>query len=242
MGEVAVIGVVGHRGAAGLAPENTLKGFRLAIDLGVDRVECDVQLTRDERLVVIHDDTVDRTTDGSGRVGALDFDVIRGLDAGDGERVPTLEEVLATVQGRVGLLCELKGEGVEEAAVEAVAARGMAGEVLFTSFNIQRLAKVRQRGHFYQLGALFKDPTDAEVACAVDLGVAEIDVLYKNLCLRVVDLMHGAGIRVRAWNPDTWRDQKAMIALGVDSVSTNRPDILLEHLGRRRGVVVDPTQ
>ena len=89
--------VVGHRGAAGVLPENTLAGFRYAIELGVDYVECDVHLSRDGQLVVMHDATVDRTTDATGAICDLDFNRIRALDAGEGEQIPTLDEVLALV-------------------------------------------------------------------------------------------------------------------------------------------------
>lgn len=225
--------VVGHRGAAGVLPENTLAGFRYAIELGVDYVECDVHLTRDGHLVVMHDATVDRTTNGSGRIGELDFAAIRALDAGQGEIVPTLDEVLATVQGKVRLLCELKGAGVEDAAVDAVMARGMGSEVIFTCFHLERLAKVKARGEHLRIGAIFSDPTDEDISRASDLGVMGIGVHYRNLNLRTVERVLGAGVDLRAWNPDTLREQLAMIALGVGGVCTNRPDILLEYLAEQ---------
>jgi len=225
--------VVGHRGAAGVLPENTLAGFRYAVELGVDYVECDVHLTRDGHLVVMHDATVDRTTNGSGRIGELDFAAIRALDAGKGETVPTLDEVLATVQGKVGLLCELKGAGVEDAAVDAVVARGMSSEVIFTCFHLERLAKVKARGEHLRIGAIFSDPTDEDISRASDLGVVGIGVHYRSLNLRTVERVLNAGIDLRAWNPDTLREQLAMIALGVNGVCTNRPDILLEYLAEQ---------
>ena len=225
-----IVQVVGHRGAAGLVPENTLKGFNLAIELGVSYVECDVHLTRDGHLVVMHDATVDRTTNGSGAIASLDFAAIRELDAGDGERTPALDEVLQSVHGRVTLLCELKGEAVEDAAVDAVVARDMASEVVFTSFHMDRLAKVKQRGGHLQIGAIFKNPSDDDIAHALDLGVVSISIHYKYLNLHMIEQVHGAGVLLRAWNPDTLREQKAMIALGVTCISTNRPDILLDYL------------
>ena len=225
-----MIYVVGHRGAAGVLPENTIKGFRYAIGLGVDWVECDVHLTRDDHLVVMHDEKVDRTTDGTGRIRDLDFAALRALDAGEGERVPTLGEVLDTVRGKVRLLCELKGSGVERAAAEAVAERTMEDEVVFTSFHLERIAEVRRQGDRYRVGAIFPDPSDDDIAQAVDLGASGVGVHYTNVCLRTVDRALEAGLDIRAWNPDTLREQKAMIALGVSGVGTNRPDILLDYL------------
>jgi glycerophosphoryl diester phosphodiesterase len=135
--------VVGHRGAAAVLPENTVKGFQYAIDLGVAFVECDVHLTSDNHLIVMHDATVDRTTISSGPIRELSFETIRGLDAGDGEQVPTLSEVLAVSKGKVTLLCELKGEGTEHPAVDAVKEQGMSDEVVFTSFHTDRIQTVR---------------------------------------------------------------------------------------------------
>ena len=226
--------VVGHRGAAGVRPENTLNGFRYAIDLGVDYVECDVHLSRDEQLVVMHDATVDRTTDATGAICDLDFDRIRSLDAGKGEQVPTLDEVLDVVQGRVKLLCELKGAGVEEAAVAAVKARGMAGEVFFTCFDMDRLEAVRRLGDELLIGAILPDPSEEDIVRALAFGAAGIGIQYRNLCLRQVERVLSAGLDLRAWNPDTLAEQQAMIALGAKGVSTNRPDILLDYLNSQK--------
>ncbi|MCK4374153.1 MAG: glycerophosphodiester phosphodiesterase, partial [Candidatus Brocadiae bacterium] len=111
-----MVEVVGHRGAAGVEPENTLRGFRLAVELGADWTECDVHLTKDGRPVVMHDETVDRTTDGEGPVDSFSWAELRKLDAGGwfageyaGERVPGLEEVLEFARGKARLCVEIKG-------------------------------------------------------------------------------------------------------------------------------------
>ena len=232
--------VVGHRGAAGVMPENTIKGFRYAIELGVDYVECDVHLSRDKQLMVMHDATVDRTTNGRGAIRDLTAARIRSLDAGQGEQDPLLDEVLETVRGEVHLLIELKGTGVEHAAVEAVKAQSMQEYVTFTSFALERLALVREMGKEYRLGAILPNPTDFDLARAVELQAVGIGIRYTNLCLRHVEAAHALGLEVRAWNPDTWDEQQAMITLGVDGISTNRPDILLSNLGRQGEQVVAP--
>ncbi|MBM3213431.1 hypothetical protein FJZ36_00720 [Candidatus Poribacteria bacterium] len=222
--------VVGHRGAAGVLPENTVPGFEYAIRLGCTYTECDVHLTRDDRLVVMHDATVNRTTNGSGAIRDLTFDEIRALDAGDGNQVPTLDEVLAVTQGRIRLLCELKGEGVEDAAVECVRTREMEGEVVFTSFALDRVERVRQMSDDLRIGAIISNPSDSDIARAVDIGASAVGVQYKNVRLGIVERALSAGLEIRAWNPDTLREQKAMIGLGVSGISTNRPDILLAYL------------
>jgi glycerophosphoryl diester phosphodiesterase len=224
--------VVGHRGAAGLMPENTLKGFRFAIELGVDYVECDVHLSRDRQLVVMHDPTVDRTTNGRGALRDLTLARIRSLDAGQGEQVPTLDEVLDCVHQEVHLLIELKGIGTERAALAAVKAHDMVDEVTFSSFFLERLALIRSLGKEYRLRAILPNPTDFELARVAEMKAVGVDIRYATACLRNVETAQALGLEVLAWNPDSWREQQAMIALGVDGVSSNRPDILLEGLGR----------
>ena len=117
--------VVGHRGAKGLVPENTLPSFEAAIAFGCDATECDVHLSADGHLVVCHDHTVDRTTNGTGAIAAMTLTELRVLDAGNGAQIPLFEEVLALVKGRITLLCELKGDGTADAAVAAVRTAGM---------------------------------------------------------------------------------------------------------------------
>ena len=224
--------VVGHRGAAGLAPENTLKGFQCGIDLGCEYVECDVHLTWDDRLVVMHDDRVDKTTNGTGSIRQMTFGAIRRLDAGDGERVPTFEEVLDTTKGKAKLECEMKGEGVEEAVVEAVRSRKMEGDVVFTSFAMDRIRRVKDRWQDLVIGAIFGNPSDDDIANAIEIGAASVAINYRNLCLRMIRQVRDAGLELRAWNPDTLEEQKAMIALGVSGIATNRPDVLVEYLKR----------
>ena len=103
-----MLNIMGHRGAKAYEPENTLRSVRKALDLGVQAVEIDIHLSRDGRLIVIHDATVDRTTNGKGRVSDLSWEELRRLDAGLGEPLPGLEEVVALVRGRAHLFIELK--------------------------------------------------------------------------------------------------------------------------------------
>ena len=222
--------VVGHRGAAGVLPENTLKGFEYAIGLGVTYVECDVHLTSDKHLVVMHDATVDRTTNGTGAIRDLRFETIRNLDAGEGECVPTFDEVLAVTKGKVTLLCELKGEGVEQAAVDAVKRHGMSTEVMFSSFYMDRIQRVKQIDNNLAIRAIMASPSKEDIQNAIGLGIVGLDVHYRNLTLQMIEDAHAAGVNIIAWNPNTWAEQKAMIGLGVDGVSSDRPDILMSHL------------
>ena len=115
---------IGHRGAAGHAPENTLAAIQKGIALGVDFVEIDVRRTADDVLVVLHDTTVNRTTNGRGRIDHLSLQEVKKFNAGNGEHIPTLEEVLKMAGGRAGLVLELKTKGLAQQTVESVRAAG----------------------------------------------------------------------------------------------------------------------
>lgn len=224
------IEVIGHRGAAGLEPENTLRSIRKAIEIGVDRVEIDVRVTRDSKLVVIHDETVDRTTNGHGYVKDMTFEEIRKLDAGKGEKVPTLEEALNLTRGKVILQIELKVAEATEPTIELIEGSGAEREVVITSFIHSLLKKVHCLNPDIRTGALFFDVREDIFERAIDACAEAIHVYYRNITPKLVEDAHKRGLKVVAWNPDEVGDMKRMISLGVDAIGSNRPDILINLL------------
>ena len=224
--------VTGHRGCALLEPENTLRGFRRALALGCDYIETDVRLTSDGRMVLIHDETVDRTTNGTGRVGDLSFSEIRALDAGQGEQVPTLEELLAMLGDRCQLLCELKGEGVEAEAVRIVSQAEKEFEVVFTSFHLERIRRIKSLCGMLRTGAIFSEPSADFALLAREAGAEAVGVNHRHQSAGVIAAARAEGLHIRAWNPDTEADIQAMIALAPDGISSNRPDLVLKLLKR----------
>ena len=143
---------IGHRGAAGHAPENTLTAIRKGIALGVNFVEVDVRRTADGVLVVLHDATVNRTTNGKGRVDRLSLQQVKQLNAGDGEHIPTLEEVLRAAAGKTGLMLELKTRGTARQAAETVHQAGFSNSVIYASFlhdEVTTCSDGRSRGPFH---------------------------------------------------------------------------------------------
>jgi glycerophosphoryl diester phosphodiesterase len=224
--------VVGHRGAAGLLPENTLVGFRQAIQLGCDYVECDVHLSRDKHLVVIHDHTVDRTTNGKGAVAKLSLAELRRLDAGDGQQIPLLAEVLEVIRGHVTLLCELKGPFTPEATARAVVDAGLAEQVIFTSFDFGRLARIKQLDPSLRTGATFGQPPPDALEQALALGAISVGLHFETMTVEFVEQARCYGLNLRAWNPDSEADIQRMIDLDPPGISSNRPDRVLKLLGR----------
>ena len=240
--------VVAHRGASQQAPENTLAAFRLAISQGAPAVECDVRLSADGVPVVIHDGTVDRTTDGQGAVAALSLDVIKGLDAGQGhegrhagERIPTLAETLAVCAGRARLFMELKPEaaaGSEAAAalVEgalAVVAQGPALDLAVISFDPEIVRLVARRRPDLPLGYLVSARQVAQHGVAAvlqqtaGLGAGFVSPQAGAVSARFVAEAHAAQLAVSVWTVDSPDELRAVAATGADAITTNRPDVAL---------------
>jgi glycerophosphoryl diester phosphodiesterase len=220
---------IGHRGAAGHEPENTLRSFERAIGLGADMVELDVQVCGTGELVVIHDETVDRTTDGSGPVGEMPFEALRALDAGDGERIPTLDEVLALLEGRAGVNVELKSlksAGPAHASVmEALGRPGWGAEdVLFSSFHLGELTELRKLSAEARVGVLVsEDPREVlEFAALVD--AYSINPNYRRINGEFVEEAHGMGLKVFVWTVNEPGDIERMKGLEVDGIISDYPD------------------
>ncbi|MFM1920968.1 MAG: hypothetical protein RLZZ303_2602 [Candidatus Hydrogenedentota bacterium] len=218
--------VCGHRGAAGLAPENTLVAVQRALDLGVDLVECDVHASADGRVMVIHDPTLERTTNGAGRVERHPFEALRKLDAGGGERIPELREVIDLVKGRAELVCEFKTPAVVEAAVACVRGAGLLDDTTFIDFdwrNLDTLKRIEPKARF---AALLWNVDDVLLAEALAVG-SGIDMHYKRVSLAVSEMVHKAGRFLWVYTPNSPESQRLMHELGVDAITTDRPDLAL---------------
>ena len=234
--------VIGHRGAAALAPENTLAGLRLAAALGARCVEFDTKLTADGRCIVFHDETLERTTDGRGRVAATRYDDLAGLDAGAwfdvrfaGERVPSLDAALDTLFA-LDLAADIEikacpGRESEtgRAVAGAIAARWPAGRPapLVTSFAPESLLAVRATAPALPIGLLvFDPPTDwrARLDC---LDCRVLVCLHRHLTRRNVTAFIEAGVTVMAFTVNQpWRAVE-LLDWGVASVVSDDPGALL---------------
>jgi glycerophosphoryl diester phosphodiesterase len=224
---------IAHRGGARYAPENTLAAFRLALADGVPAVECDVQQTGDGRVVVIHDQTVDRTTNGRGRVASFAFDALRRLDAGGwfgagfaGTPIPTLDEVLDLVRGRALLQIEIKNaptfyEGIERRVVDAVRRRGMEEDVLLMSFDHVSVRTMRELAPRSPCGIIYAARLVDGVAAARAAGADALCLHWAFATADVIAAAHSAGLRVLVWTVDDEADAHACLAAGVDGLTSN---------------------
>ena len=219
--------VVAHRGANGHAPENTLAAFRLAADQGADAIEFDVRATADGHLVVIHDASLARTTDGEGEIGALTLEEVRRADAGGrrgaaflGERVPTLDEVLCAARGRLLVDIELKVTGIETQVVEHLARLEMIPDALVTSFLEEALLATRAVDQGVALGLLQQWPNTARL---VDLGTDVYLPPVRALSAAMVQFCRTRGVRVIPWTVRSADEARAALQWGVRALIADDP-------------------
>lgn len=216
---------VGHRGAKAYAPENTLTSFGKAIEIGVDAVELDVRKTKDDHLMVIHDADVKRTTNGKGLVSELTLEQIKSFNAGEGEKIPTLQEALDFLDKKVKVLIELKEVGVEEAVLSAVSERGLEGNVVITSFLEDALRKVRELNTTIETGLIYAKHSNP-VKAALELKANYLLPLYRFTHSANVKKAHDNGLKVIVWTINTPEEVEEYAKKGVDGIASDKPDIL----------------
>jgi glycerophosphoryl diester phosphodiesterase len=212
---------VGHRGVMAVEPENTLRSFRRAEQEGVDQVELDLHLSKDGALVVMHDASVERTTDGRGLIRDLTLEEIRGLDAGLGERVPVFEEVLAAV-GRP-IQAEIKDAAAARVLASVLRERGETGRVSVLSFHDEALAEIHTLLPEVATVLVASDLGPDIVPRAQAVGARLVSLDLTRISLDLVRRCHAAGIAVMAWTVNSPQDWALARALGLDGAATDLP-------------------
>ncbi|WP_188456416.1 glycerophosphodiester phosphodiesterase [Virgibacillus oceani] len=238
---------IAHRGASGHAPENTMAAFQKAFEMKADYIEIDVQLSKDGEMVIIHDTTLDRTTNGTGSVGDYTLEELKQLDAGSwfseeyaGEKIPTFEEVIDAFRGKIGILIELKSPelypGVEEKVADALRERNMDkpknNKIIIQSFNHESVqtskALLPTVPHGVLAGMSWADVTDeelAEFAAYADYFNPNMNLLTPEL----VDRIHAAGMEIWPYTVRTQEQADHLFELGVDGIITDFPEYVYDH-------------
>lgn len=232
-----------HRGASASAPENTIEAFLLAEQMGADGIELDIQLSADGEIVVLHDETVDRTASGSGRVCDLTLTQLKELDFSfgmpdyAGARIPTLREVYAAfAQSRMFFNVEIKCEQGDyrtlcEKALRLEKEAGMEGRILYSSFNWDALRQVRALCPNAEIALLYERALWAPQKYALQMGAGAVHPSkYTLLVPGVVRRCHRFGVRVHAWTIDSPFAIRRLARMGADAIITNRPDVAREIL------------
>ncbi len=233
---------IAHRGDSGNFPENTIAAFRAAADAGADICELDVQATRDGAVVVIHDDSVDRTTNGTGAVAALTLAELKRLDAGSWmgerfarERVPTLEEVFAAVGTRLGLNIEIKEGAVERRVCEVIRANDGLANSIVSSFEWGALRKVREIDPQVRVALLAEEEPAGLLEAASAMRAYAVNPGFEMVTADFCREAHARGFAVLVWTVDAPEKMRILISYGVDGIMTNHPARLSEVLHRIGG-------
>jgi glycerophosphoryl diester phosphodiesterase len=243
--------IIAHRGFRAKYPENTLIAFQAALDAGVTMIELDVTHTRDGKLVVMHDITLERTTNGRGPVNGYFLKELKKLDAGSwfnpvfaSQQVPELEEVLELVQGRALINIEIKpnpaciphpSDAIERQVVELVNRKNAHDAALISSFDRTILEKIKLLENPPALALISKDPADSStLTFCRRLKIFSWHPNHAILSHDQVNLMHSAGIGVFPYNADTPEDVKRMFDMNVDGIISNDPLFVMDWLKHRK--------
>ena len=219
---------IAHRGASGYEPENTLRSFSRALAMDIDAIELDVHLTKDRKLVVIHDNSVGRTTDGKGWVKNLTFKQLRKLNAGLDERIPTLKEVFDLIDKKVFINIELKGKGTARPVARLIEQYTKKGwwynHFLVSSFDFKELEAFYKINKKVRIGVLFEKNPDEHFKKAPLVKAYSINFPMKLVSSKYVKKAHKDELKLLVWTVNTKKDIARMKKLKVDGIFTNFPD------------------
>ncbi len=239
--------IVAHRGASGSAPENTIASFSLALKLGIDAVEFDIHQSADGRLVVMHDESLERTTDGEGMIVNTDYADLKKLDAGSwysqefrGERIPSLEEALDFITPHAFALVEIKHgsdvyQGIEKRIADTMSSREKWKErAVFIAFDPEILLKIREMDKMLNTGLLTADPPEEYMDVAEEFLIQCFFPRWERLRAESVKTLHEHGYSVHPWVMDREEDALKVLSMGPDSVSSNHPDMMMRLISRKQ--------
>ncbi|MBV4417916.1 glycerophosphodiester phosphodiesterase [Clostridium tyrobutyricum] len=229
---------IAHRGFSGKYPENTMMAFRKAVEVGADGIETDLHMTSDGIIVICHDETIDRTTNGSGFIKDYTYDEIRKFDAGKGEKVPSLDELLNFMKNKNLLLnLELKNDVVnynnlEKDTINKIYEYGLEKNVIISSFNHQSMKRVKQYDSSIRTGLLYGSTICKPEEYAKQMGADALHPLFSLVMDQdVVHDIKKSGILINAYTVNREDEMKKLIGLGIDGIITNYPNILKKLFG-----------
>jgi glycerophosphoryl diester phosphodiesterase len=215
---------VGHRGAAGHAPENTIAAIRKGVSLEVDFVELDVRETRDGRLAVIHDEFADRTTNGSGPVCEMTWHQLQSLDAGNGEGVPCVEAALSAANGRAGVILEIKTPGIGPDLHRAVRTSNFEGPIIYASFLHAEILEIREMDPLAATMALMECVPVSGAAFAHDANATLVGLCHDSATAEFIAALHDAGLKVLLYTVNEPRLIQRAIDFGADGLISDYPE------------------
>jgi len=235
--------IIGHRGASNIAPENTLKAFRKAIELKADFIEFDVLESRDGELVISHDEEISRLTGRYGFVRDLTLEELKTFDFGEGEKIPTLQELIEITKGKINLNCEVIVKGISNKVIKILKKYDLTDSVLISSFKREELLKFQKIDPTVKLAYL--DHNNYESPCSWDKKeewiqfcinnkLYAINPFYPLVNQQFVDFAHDNNIKIFPFTVDSGPAMRKLIKFGVDGIITNDVEKVRELLNRKK--------
>lgn len=223
-----MVKIVGHKGAAGYAPENTILSFQTAINIGCDKAELDVRLSKDNEVVVFHDEEVSRVTNGTGFVHELSLVELKKLDLFNGQKIPTLQEVIDFCKNKIDLQIELKAKGTPKLVNEILLENDFTGHVVITSFNEGLLQEIKEINSELKVGQLFKEYSERIWQFVEKIPLDFIGLRENIVTDEIVNKAHKLGKSVYAYLVKDAETGKKLIGLGVDEIGTDYPKLFID--------------
>ncbi len=230
--------IIGHKGASAIAPENTLKAFKKAIELKADMVEFDIHKTKGGEIVIIHDSDTLSITGVQGLIKEMTLEEIKKLDAGEGEKIPTLLELIKVAKEKVGLQIEIKSSGLLEKLIKLLKGENLVNTSIVSCFAFGELVKLKNLEPIIRLGFLLPEDLvrvrqiKRKILKAVDNKFYAIHPHFNITDKEIVDFAHDNGLKVNVWTVNDKDDMERLIQLGVDGIITDDISMANELLGR----------
>ena len=218
------IAIIAHRGFNKKYPENTMLAFRKAIEAKADYIELDVHFSAEKEIVVIHNGTTGNVANKDLVVKETNLDILKSLDIGEGEKIPTLQEVFDLCKGKIGINIEIKAPGLAEPVVKLIEKNGMIDDIMISSFMHGEVAQAKKLSPEINCATLYLLGGRLLIKKALKINADSINPPYimatENLCTKA----HSLGLLVNPWSPDKPKDWENLIKNGVDSIITNDPE------------------
>ncbi|MFX0188312.1 MAG: glycerophosphodiester phosphodiesterase [Candidatus Hodarchaeota archaeon] len=222
--------IIGHRGANSVAPENTLKSFQKAIDLGADYIEFDIHMSKDGEIVVMHDSNTFAITGHKGLINRMTIEELKRLDCGDGEQIPTLRETIKLAKGKIGLQIEIKAKDLVDRMVEILREEDLIATSLISSFQHAELLKVKKIEPKLKVATL--EPTitgwsndwsylGGIINKAIRYNSYAIHPRYQLVTKQFIDFAHNNDLKINIWTLNSKATMKKFIKMGVDGIITD---------------------
>jgi len=219
--------IVGHRGASGYAPENTILSFQKAIDIGCDRAELDVRLSKDNEIIVIHDAEVDRISNGHGLISEMNLAEIKELNCPENQKIPTLQEVINLCKDKIDLCIELKAEGTPKAVNDIILKNQLLSSVIVISFDINLIREIKKLNPDIKVGFLF-DEYNKEIWDFANLIPLEYICPKHSIADKeMIEKAHSQGLKIYTWTVNDKKIYNYLIDLGVDEMATDLPKLFI---------------